>query len=226
MGTSVRRSVVESPNAFNSIKLQESLKGDAGKCAGQFANWVLIVLRYYDAIRSNMQMTLQNQGPEGMDGPAYAQASLPVRTAIPKALESWNLHKIPILYDAKGLAGTFLKLNKAKIIDASDPRHLHKGPLHKALCHAIEYDVPLVIDLCKMEDLKDPLPVSINSVQEGLYDELLGGKATAGPDLLRKLKGDNEISPKSVGSFGLYLLTAIQTVPGWIPEEGYVVIEV
>jgi len=148
----VRNMIVQSPEAFNSAKYQaiEGREAEAGACAAQLANWVLICVRYFDAVRSNMQMTLQNQTAGGIDGPAFAAAILPVREAIPKALESFHVHKVPILYDSKDLAAQFLKYKKAKMIDVSDKRNLFKAGLHKNLCHCIKQGVPLVLDYGQM----------------------------------------------------------------------------
>jgi len=225
----VRKAIVDTPDAFRADKFLAAHTGHhaaTGQCAAQLANWVLICVRYFDAVRTNMEITLQNQSAGGIAGPSFAAAVLPIRDALPKALESWHVHKVPILYDPKGLATQILKYKKAKVVDAVDPRHFFKDALLTVLCSCMEQGVPLVINYAEASsaDAAD-LMTALEGVQPGLYTALLEGKG-GDAAFVQALKGDPAASLKNVGQFAIYLLTQVQCVPTWIPEDGYVTIEV
>jgi len=231
----VREQIVDHSQAFIADKIKDAIQGDkeagtpqAEAAAGvvQIANWVLICVRYFDAVKANMKMTLQNQAPGGIEGPAFADACLAVRNAIPKALESFHVNKVPVLYDPKSLAATFLSYNKAKIINAVDPRLLFKGPLNKVLCHCLEHGVPLVIDTNDISDDSVELPAKFEAIQAGLYDDLLLNGKSKDAAFVQQLAGDSEITLKKPDGFGLFILTKVDRVPTWLVEESYVTIEV
>merc|ERR1712070_1353133 len=121
--------------------------------------------------------------------------------------------------------GQFLKAKKAKTISGADPRHLFKDPLHKVLCHCMEQGVPLVLDCDEMAEGHPNLIEAVNGVKDGLYDDLFGGKLKE-EGFLGQLKGDDAAKSKNADNFCIFMLTKVDVIPMWCPEDAYVAITV